>query len=44
MKIKLLKIISLLSVFFAVGAISGVSRIGMYQKQEVEKLTMLRKF
>ena len=41
MKIKLLKIISLLSVFFAIGAISGVSRIGMYQKQEVEKLTML---
>lgn len=44
MKIKLLKIISLLSVFFAAGAISGVSRIGTYQKQEDEELTRLRKF
>lgn len=44
MKIKLLKIISLLSVFFAAGAISGVSRYASYQGDESYKLFGLRKF
>lgn len=43
MKVKLLRFISLLSIFMAAGAISGASRSGSYQGDEAEVLKKMKK-
>lgn len=44
MKIKFLKAISMLSVLAAAGAISGASRLGIYQGNEPKELKKMKKF
>lgn len=43
-KLKLMKYISVLSLIIAAGAVSGISRMSIYQGDEPEELNKLRKF
>lgn len=44
MKLKLFRLISLLSLLVAAGAVSGASRHGTYQGHESKELLKLRKY
>lgn len=43
MKTKVFRFLSVLSLFLAAGAISGASRVGMYQPTESEDIKRIRK-